>query len=209
MSEDNEAVRVWGTMAETIKAEQFLDPQSPVGRRELMARIITCGRYHDPVISHKCRACLLGLIKVHWNTFVETMPDEYRESLAERAMWDAVLDPDSGLTDWHRVEFLLTVVEAATAVSATLQRPAGSECDQPILHIDEKNYTVELDGTTHPLSPDQFTMVGAIVKAGGGFVATKEMGFPKGVRADRLLGRMPQEIRDHIKSKPGAGYRLT
>jgi hypothetical protein len=71
-----------------------------------------------------------------------------------------------------------------------------------------KSEVATLDGDPYQLSPDAAEILQKLLEANGRPVSSTDMKFSEGSRPDRVIKRMPPEIRAIIRSKPGTGYWL-
>jgi hypothetical protein len=73
------------------------------------------------------------------------------------------------------------------------------------IRVNLDNDTITLGPESHPVTHDQAGIVDRLLKENGGWVPSKNMGFH---RADRIIDRMPDSVKQRIESKTGAGYRI-
>jgi hypothetical protein len=113
-----------------------------------------------------------------------------------------------------RIEAELGDIARTTTAQANASEPAGSQAIQwPTL--DEDNSTVILaNGTCHGLTTVQYRVVARLITAGGGWCTSADLRWSphSAERIDHIIwgrgqGGLPEDIKNHIESRQGAGYR--
>jgi hypothetical protein len=115
--------------------------------------------------------------------------------------------PSEEETEW--LDVLFREVDSLAAICdsvATTIHPKKKD----LIAVDLERNRVRLGGTFYAVTERQAAIVQALLRAGGGLVPGPELKKYPGSseRPDRIIQRLPPEVRECIKGESGKGYRL-